>query len=48
MEQGEIAERERLGKPVPFRGYEGMAEISPSWYDVQVKRSPTAEMILRM
>ena len=48
MEQGEIAERERVGKPVPFTGYEGIAEISPSWYDVQVKPSTATETIPRM
>jgi len=33
-EQGEVAEREWVGKSIPFTGYEAIAEISPSWYDV--------------
>ena len=48
MEQGEIAEREWVGKPVPFTGYEGIAEISPSWYNVQVKPRPATETMPRM
>ena len=31
MESGEIADREQVGEPVPFTGYEGIAEVSPGW-----------------
>ena len=43
MELGEIAETKRVGKPIPFMGYEGIAEIFPSGHDVQGKPSTATE-----